>query len=257
MSNSPTLQTVERALSFLEYVASVQDAPTVQEVAVALELNITTCYHLMRTLLARDYLERREDATLVLGSRVGLLFGSYQQKFNVDQGLAALVSNLAEQTLETAFLSVLENGKVILKVLAEGSSQPLRVTGLYVGHSGNEHRRASGRAVLAYVSTVDRDAILSRSLADLSSRERNAVLKRLKPELEITRERGWSMDGEESEHGISSVGAPVFDAAGKVYGAVGIVTPTFRMDRSRDVYINSVISVSREATTLLRRAKLG
>jgi hypothetical protein len=38
---------------------------------------------------------------------------------------------------------------------------------------------------------------------------------------------------------------------------VGIVTPTFRMERSRDIYINSVISVSREATTLLRRAKLG
>ncbi|MFJ2991272.1 IclR family transcriptional regulator [Pandoraea sp. NPDC087047] len=257
MSNSPTLQTVERALSFLEYVASAQSAPTVQQVALELDLNITTCYHLMRTLLARDYLERREDATLVLGSRVGVLFGAYQQKFNVDQGLATLVGNLAEQTQETAFLSVLEDSKVILKVLAEGSAPRLRVTGLYVGHSGNEHRRASGRAILAYVSAQEKDAILSRSLADVSGRERSAILKRLKAELEVTRKRGWSMDGEASVDGISSIGAPVFDAAGEVYGAVGIVTPTCRMDRSKDIYVDSVKSIARDATGLLKQARLG
>lgn len=257
MSNSPTLQTVERALSFLEYVASAQSAPTVQQVALGLDLNITTCYHLMRTLLARDYLERREDATLVLGSRVGVLFGAYQQKCNVDQGLAALVGSLAEQTQETAFLSVLEDGKVILKVLAEGSAPRLRVTGLYVGHSGNEHRRASGRAILAYVSAEEKDAILSRSLADVSGRERSATLKRLKAELEVTRERGWSMDGEASVYGISSIGAPVFDAAGEVYGAVGIVTPTCRMDRSKDIYVDAVKSIARDATDLLKQAGLG
>jgi IclR family transcriptional regulator, acetate operon repressor len=251
MSSQPTLQTVERALAFLEYVAAARDPQTVQQVAAALDLNITTCYHLMHTLIARGYIERNDDATLNLGTQVSVLFASYQQKFSIGQRLADVVNRLALQTYETAFLSILEDRKVVLKVLTEGS-QALRVSGLYVGISGNEHRRASGRAILANLSEVERNAILENSLANLSVRERSATRKALKEELELTLKRGWSMDGEQSEHGISSIGAAVFDARGKVYGAIGVVTPTFRMDRSKAAFVEAVMEASHKATKLVQ-----
>ncbi|WP_159618725.1 IclR family transcriptional regulator [Arthrobacter zhaoguopingii] len=247
-----TLQTVERALTFLELVASAPEPPTVQTVAAALELNITTCYHLLRTLVARGYVERHDDLTLTLGSQVGLLFRAYQDTFDVNESLASIVNRLAEQTSETAYLSVRDGRSVILKVLVEGS-QPLRVSGLYVGQSGNEHIRSSGKAVLAHLDPPAQAEMLAQALQNLSASEREAVSRRLVAELDNTRKRGWSLDGQESDLGISSVGAPVFDARGNVFGAVGVVTPTTRMDRFQPFFVDAVRSAAAEATELLSR----
>lgn len=250
MSKPQTLQTVERALTFLEFVASVARPPTVQQVAAALELNITTSYHLMRTLLGRGYLARRDDATLVLGSRVGTLFRAYRASFSIDVGLSGLVDRLAAQTGETSFLSVLQDNRVLLKVLVE-ASQTLRVTGLFVGLSGNEHRRASGKAVLAFADAAQRKAILATTLGNEAPRDRKAIVAELEPVLDDIRSRGWSLDDAQTRDGIAGLCAPVFDAQGRIYGAIGIVTPTLRMDRSQAEYLGAVRTIADEATAMM------
>lgn len=253
-SRAPTtLQTAERALAFLEHVATAAQPPTVRDVAGALQLNITTTYHLLRTLTGRGYVERRPDATLVLGSRVGVLVRGYQDVFDLDRRLSAVVDDLALRTAETAYLSTLEHGSVLLRVLVEGS-QPLRVAGLSVGHSGNEHRRSSGKAVLAHLSPADRERVLASSLRGLAIEDRAAALQELDAELERTRERGWSLDVGESSVGVSSVGAAIFRPDGSVYGAVGVVTPTTRMERSQASYAQAVTAAADEASTLLRHS---
>ncbi len=137
----------------------------------------------MRTLLARGYLERRADATLRLGAGVGTLLRSYQRGFNINDKLAGIVGDLAGATAETSFLSTLDDRNVILKVLVEGS-QPLRVSGRYVGLTGNEPHRASGKAVLAHADAALRDEIIERNATGTSPtaqrRFRTALLQELK-----------------------------------------------------------------------------
>jgi len=252
-SKPQTLQTVEKALTFMEFVAGASEPPTVQQVAAGLELNITSAYHLMRTLVARRYVERRDDATLVLGAEVGNLFRAYRKTFSIHQSLSALVDRLAEETSETCFLSVLQDHRVVLKVLVEGT-QNLRVSGLYVGLSGNEQNRASGKAVMAFVEQSERDAILASALGDMPARARKAAIATLERQLAATRERGWSLDEAQTQQGIASIGAPVFDAKGKIYGAIGVVSPTLRMDRSQDDFVRAARAAAEEASALLRLA---
>lgn len=247
----PTLQTVERALSFLEYVAAAKTPPTVQEVSVGLGLNITTCYHLMRTLLSRGYLERRSDAKLRLGGSVGALFRTYQLGFDVNEQLSAIVKDLAESTAETSFLSTLDDRNVILKVLVEGS-QPLRVGGLYVGLTGNEPHRAAGKAVLAHIDAELRDEIIDRSLADMSPTARRRFRSALSRELEEVRDKGWSVDIDTSP-GITSIGSPIFGAGGSAVGAMGIVVPTSRFQESEERLLCAVIEAAHLATETLNR----
>ncbi|GAA1860340.1 IclR family transcriptional regulator [Actinomadura bangladeshensis] len=247
-----TLQTVERALSFLEYVAAAEAAPTVQQVSAGLGLNITTCYHLMRTLLARGYLERRADATLRLGAGVGTLFRSYQRGFNVNDKLAGIVGDLAGATAETSFLSTLDDRNVILKVLVEGS-QPLRVSGLYVGLTGNEPHRASGKAVLAHADAALRDEIIERSATGTSPTAQRRFRTALLQELKEVRERGWAVDIDTSP-GITALGSPFFTHDGSVFGAVGIVAPTSRFGEARDKLVGAVLDAASRATDVLRLA---
>ncbi|WP_224167185.1 IclR family transcriptional regulator [Arthrobacter sp. StoSoilA2] len=252
-SKQPTLQTVERSLSFLEFVASSPEPPTVQRVADALDLNITTCYHLLRTLVARGYIKRHDNLTLSLGEQVGVLFRTYQQKMDIDESLKGMVDTLASKTSETAYLSVLDGNRVVLKVLVEGSQQ-LRVSGLFVGQSGNEHLRSSGKAVLAHLDDEARAAMLADVVDGMSASETESLLDRLGHELDQTRKRGWSMDEQGSDIGISSIGGPIFDSRGRIYGAIGVVTPTTRMERLQDHYVECVRAVAADATALLTTA---
>lgn len=244
-----TLQTVERALSFLEYVAAAESPPTVQQVSTGLGLNITTCYHLMRTLLARGYLERRADATLRLGAGVGTLFRAYQLGFNVGDKLADIVGELAATTAETSFLSTLDDRNVILKVLVEGS-QPLRVSGLYVGLTGNEPHRASGKAVLAHADAALRDEIIARNLTGMSPTAERRFRAALLRELKEVQERGWAADIDSSP-GITAIGSPFFKHDGSIVGAVGIVAPTSRFGEFQDKLVDTVLGAASKATEVL------
>lgn len=254
MDNNYTLQTVERAISFLEFVATAPAPPNVRDVSSALGLNITTAYHLLRTLVARDYIKRDADGRLELGDGIAVLAQSYRRHDSLEQLLSPVVQQLSAKTLETAFLSFREGTSVILKVLVEGSRR-VRVAGLYVGLKGHEYRRAAGKAVLAHLSDEDRAAMLEEALASIPARQKAGILKPLEKELPLTAARGWSADNAQVEDGIISIGAPVFDAAGEVQGAVGIVTPVFRMDKSPDEFREAVMAAAAEATRLLQNFK--
>jgi DNA-binding IclR family transcriptional regulator len=255
MDTRYTLQTVERAIAFLEYVALASEPPAIRDISKALDLNITTCYHLLHTLMALHYIERNDDGGLELGDGVGVLVHGYRRADSPERHLSNVVKRLEAQTLETSFLSLREGDNVILKLLFEGS-QKLRVAGLHVGLKGREHRRAAGKAVLAHLDEAARTRMLDESLAQMPDRQRKATLKSLEKELPLVEARGWATDDGQIEQDIVAIAAPIFDASGSVLGALGIVTPVFRMDKSRDMFLDSVMAAAAEASQLLKSAKV-
>ncbi len=250
MEKQTTLQTVERALSFLEFVAAQEESPTINDVSKSLNLNITTCYHLLRTLQSRQYLKRNENGGLELGQGVGNLFNSFQNTLNTEEKLSSIVKHVTAQTQETAFLSLKEDNKVILKALIEGS-QRLRVMGLYIGLQGQEYRRASGKVILAFLAPKEKQLMLESSLAHCSPKERNLIIKKVEKELTQIKERGWSED-HQTEDGIIALGAPIFDKNDKIIGAVGIIAPAFRMEKAQDEYLNTILTAASEASLRLK-----
>jgi len=252
-NGTPTLQTVDRALTFLEFVAASSKSPSVQDVSIGLGLNITTCYHLMRTLLARGYVIRLTDGKLAIGSAIGGLYRSYRMRLSVDAEISEIVRRLAETTSETGFFSAPEGNSVVLKVLVEGTRQ-LRVGGLFVGMTGNEHVRASGRAILGHLPPEQRLAIIKACFVGLEEPALSEAIARLDGELKLTVERGWSYDAGETERGVSAVGCPIFDGRGKIYGAIGVVVPAIRMERSHDALLASVKQMAAETEGLLKNA---
>ncbi len=251
MENRTTLQTVERAISFLEYVATASEPPHIKDVSEHLQLNITTCYHLLRTLAGKNYIKRRSDGKLELGDGIGVLFRNYRRATDTDEHLADAVRRLSAVTLETGFLSLVEGRKVVLKVLVEGSRR-VRVAGLFVGLQGSEYRRASGKAVLAHLDEAQRGAMLEASLEGLSAQQRKQITKSLEKEFGQIRSRGYAMDEGETEEGITAIGAPLFDAAGLVIGALGIVSPNFRLEKSREIYVRETLAAAADASQFLK-----
>lgn len=254
MDNNYTLQTVERAIAFLEYVACASTPPNIRDVSAALNLNITTCYHLLRTLVAKSYIERNENGGLELGVGVETLIGGYRRFQDVEKSLSEIVKRLAAETLESAVFSRRDGQNVVLKVLVEGSHR-LRVSGLSVGLQGNEYQRASGKVVMAHLDPEARAAMLEASVSQLPAKQRKTILKTLEKEWPQIVERGWAAD-EQTEQGIIAICAPLFDSSGAVFGAIGIVTPTFRLEKSRDKFLDAIYQAAADANVVLKHAAI-
>ena len=53
-------------------------------------------------------------------------------------------------------------------------------------------------------------------------------------ELELTRERGWAIDNEESEEGLTCFAVALTDASGAAIAAISCSGPSTRMERNRE-----------------------
>ena len=247
-----TLQTVERALAFLELVAVSSSGLTVRDVAERLGVNLTTCYHLYNTLAAHGYVERNPDLTLRVGRQAAVLYDGYRRGFSGQRRMQEFVAELAAETTETAWLSILAGDAVVLTAYAEGP-QPVRATGLHVGLTGLEHVRSSGKAVLAHLDDERRERILGKSLSGIAPAQHPAIRDALERDLAVTRERGWALDDEGYNAGIVGVAAPFFSSDNAVLGAVGVWAPAARAHRSLKVLTGQLVAAAREAGALFGR----
>lgn len=245
-----TLKTVERSIAVLDLVASTAEPPRVRGVAAALGLNLSTAYHIVNTLLRTGYLSKEANGSLRIGPRIATLYAALVRGTDFSRQLRPFVEALAVESGDTAYLTRWDGGSVVIVAVAEGS-QSLRVTGLQVGFSGSEDRRASGRAVLAYLSEADVNAVLNRLDPDTPRRNRAAGEARLRAQIDEVRRVGYATDEEDYEPGICCVAAPYFDAIGDVAGSVSISGPTVRSKMLREIGLPGVIAAAERISQLL------
>jgi DNA-binding IclR family transcriptional regulator len=242
-----TLQTAERALRFLEVLASSEGPLRIKDVSERLAVNLTTTYHLFNTLHDLHYVTRKSDGTVQLGTQVRVLYEAFQSQFPLGKALYAEIDQLGSETNETAYLGRLGNNGVVLELQVE-SAQPLRVTGLGIGFVGKEHIRAAGKAVLAYMDPDQRDVLLDLAMSkdpeSATPRFREELLK----ELEVIRANGWAIDDEKYQAGVTCIAAPFFSVNGQVEGAVGISAPSARWHSNESALRSAVISTASEVS---------
>jgi len=250
MEKGRSLRTVDRALALLEFVATSPVDPAIKEAARSLGLNLTTCYHLANTLEARGYLVKDGQGRLRIGPRVAVLHQGFVHRLQPAIDFAPVLQRLSQVTEETAYLSTWERNDAVLQAVVEGP-HPVRVTGLYVGLRGDSHCRASGKAVLAYLSPAELSEFLRRHR--LSKRTPNTVteVRRLRAQLAEIAGRGYAVDDEEFALGVSCVAAPYFGPDGRVQGALTVSAPATRLPEAKDRFLEAVLQAGEEASRLL------
>lgn len=245
------LQTVERALSFMEFVADTGAPPTLKEIAENLRLNIATTYHLFNTLEARGYVVRNVDGGVRLGRAAAALYQAMADDPAHDQTIRRVIEQLCSATQETTYLTRLAGTSVVIQAIAE-APQTLRVSGLRVGFKGREHLRASGKAVLAFVSDARFAAYLKDLQPALSGQERKII----EDDLVAIRRRGFAIDNEKYERGICCLAAPYFRADGAVAGSVTISLPAVRFPKNKRMLSSALLDAASAVSSALHRGEV-
>jgi len=222
------VQSVGRSFDILEALAGPGEVGLV-ELAGRTGLQPSTVHPLVSTLAERGYvLQHAYTGRYLLGYKVLELASSVYQRTEHLRALARphLVS-VQKITGETASLIVLEPPSAVYVDQVEGS-RSVRMFA-HVGATVPPHTAAAGKAVLAFTPPALVAEICGPEPLEQLTPHTLTTLAALEDELARVRRRGYAIDNEEHETGVSCVAAPVFDHDGAVRAAISVSAPTPRI----------------------------
>ncbi len=250
------LKTIERALQVLELVAEAPSAPSIKDLAGLLDRNLSTTYNVVNTLIGAGYLTKDGLGNLRIGGRVAILNRALERDLDYARILRSFAEEVYASSGETVYLTRLSEGRVAIQLVLEGR-QSLRVTGLAVGFSGSEDRRASGKAVMAHLPEPTVRAIVEQNHPGEGTPRIQDRLDGLAPALVAVRAQGFAFDDEEFEEGICCVAAPYFDVTGAVAGSLAASGPAVRRELVCGPIRESVVAAARRMSEALGAPAVG
>lgn len=229
------VKSADRTLLILEHLATVKSRRTLSQMHQSLGIPKSSLHALLQTMVARGWVKVDESQTLFgLGVRALLVGTAFIDTDAAVLTTRQLLDALAQETGETVHHGRLD-GADIVYLATRQSVHELRMYSR-VGRRLPAHTTALGKAILA--SRLDRFDELYPEGTELPRLTPHSItdLADLHRELEIIRNRGYSIDREENTVGVNCF-AMALPSSGEVQDAVSLSIPLARLDpkRERDI----------------------
>ena len=221
-----SIQSVDRALFLLETIAEAGGEATLTDLANRTGLNISTCHHLLATLIHRGFAAKVPGRRLyALGPRI-IYLGHACLQVDLPRRAQPYLETVNQATGETVHLAALQGDSVVTLSVRE-ARHAVRVDTGKIGKVEAPHATSVGKAIMAWLPEDEIKRILASGMkrfTDKTITELPALLESLR----IVRRNGYAIDREEYLPGVICVGAAIRDQAGTVIGAISASTPTMR-----------------------------
>jgi len=239
---------VQRSLAILELLAQHAEGLNAKQISQQVQLNLSTCYHLINTLMASGYIVKDPDSMLFrLSGKIGYTIQGMASPAQIIKNLIPNIRNLRENTNETAYLSIYD-GEEITVAAVEESPLSVRVRALEVGFCEANHATALGKSILAFFREDQIDSYLSTHGMEAYTINTITSTATLKMYLRKVRQQGFSLDLEEYLPDVFCIGAPIFDAGGKILASVAIALPGGRYYPYGNNLIPKIVRTAKDAT---------
>lgn len=221
-----------KAAEVLRILGNSDDALGPSEIARATGLDRSAVHRILMTLTRERLVARAGDnGTYRIGPDLMALGLVAANRLDLRRAARPHLETLYARVTETVNLSILDHDAALCIDMIE-ARHGLRMAAS-VGTRDSLTASSLGKVLLAFLPAPRRaalPAVLPLTAATPHSiRDRNA----LERDLAAVRERGYALDNEENEIGVSCVGAPIFGVDGDAVGAVSASLPTVRFTAER------------------------
>jgi IclR family transcriptional regulator, KDG regulon repressor len=226
------VQVLDRALAALEILANRDGECSLVDLCAEMKLHKSTVHRLAMVLEQHRLVDKNPDTGRY---RLGLRLFEFGSKAVATLDLRGrsrpYLDRLQRQFGETVFFCILDDGQVFYMEKVE-SQQSVR-TACTVGSRAPAYCTAVGKAMLAELAEPEVGEVIRRW--GLKAVTANTITKAtaLRAELRAVRSRGYAIDDEEKEIGLRCVSAAVRGHSGKLFAAMSVSGPAFRMTKER------------------------
>lgn len=226
------LSSLDHALDVLNLFFDREEL-TAAQAAKELGVSRTAAFRMLYTLEAKGYLTRTEEG----GYRLGIKLFSLGALAQTRMVLAGLVrpelSRLADETGETAHLATMDGPYHIVFVDKALGRLNLKMDTV-LGDRRWAHQTATGKMLLSQKRPEQWEQYAAAARFERPTPNSISTPEQLYNELELTRERGWAIDNEESEEGLTCFAVALTDSSGAAIAAISCSGPSTRMERNRE-----------------------
>jgi DNA-binding IclR family transcriptional regulator len=190
----------------------------------------STVHRTAARMLELGWLDKPADRYRI-GNRLFELSGLAPIRHELRETVLPFLQDLYHAVHTTVQLGVLDGAQVLIVEKITGHRAMPMLS--QVGGTVPTHCSALGRTLLAYSAPEVVDTVLGAGMVPRTSRTITSPAA-LRTELAGILERGWAVDAEEGNVGVSCVAAPVFGPLGDVVAAMSATGPTelVRPDRA-------------------------
>lgn len=238
MSSDSTIQSVVTSLRVLQAFTPTDRILGVSELARRLGIGKSTVHRALQTLASEGFVTQTSGGRYRLGIKLWELGLQVVHGLELREIAHHHVEGLHTRTGETAHVSVLEGRDVVFVDRME-SPETLRLFSR-VGVRTPAHVTSTGKAILAHSEADVVDAIVAAGLPRITPRTITSA-ETFRQTLEQVRRDGFAYSIEESEVGVNSVGAPIFDHRSRVVAGVSVAGPAARVRRDRVREIGALV----------------
>lgn len=243
------LSSVDSALAVLNLFFDHEEL-SATEIASIMGVNRSSIFRFLVTLENRGYLTKDSHSRYRLGIKMFTLGQLAKSRMELNRLIHPFLEKLSEDTGETSHLIILEGYRAIFTDKSVGTSALKMDTPL--GTMYMAHNTAGGKAILAfsepeflnaYSNDVEFMKLTPGSLA--SPEELAGTLSQIV-------KRGYAMDNEEAEIGLTCIAVPVFDERRQPICAISVSGPTSRILSGRKKIVELLTQTSTEITGILK-----
>lgn len=236
--NSYAVPAVDGMMDIVEFLASHNRMCGVTELSRELGLSTNLIFRIMKCLTERGYIQADAGGLYQLNTGFYTLGMKLHSRFDLRKQARPFLEELCKVTGETSQLQVPDGNRMLsMEVITPDSAYYLQVV---PGSRVYFHANAFGKCVMAYMEEAELNRILAEGLPEFTP---NTITNKdkFKEELETVRKTGFAYDRNEYLAGIYCIGAPVFDAGGKVIAGVGMTGLASRFNRTNISIFKKVV----------------
>lgn len=242
------IASVDRALKILDLLHEKEKEMGISEIAQELGLYKSTVSRTLFTLEHRGFVRKnQENQKYWLGLKLYATGMMVKEKsFYMDEVMIG-ARKLFQEFHEVVNVSILERKEDGFKsVIVYKESNPNQVLSVNptLGSYTDAHVSSVGKCLLAFTPEVTDDYIRTMNLVKYT---KNTIVdnEMLIEELRSIRAKGYAVDCEEREVGLTCIGAPIFDVRQNLVAAISISGPTVRMkSHDKQLLIEKLLEVS-------------
>ena len=229
----------------METIAEAGGEATLTDLANRTGLNISTCHHLLATLIKRGFAAKVPGRRLyALGPRICFLSHACLQ-VDLPRRAQPYLEAINRATGETVHLAALQGDTISVLAVRE-ARHAVRVDTGKLGKVEAAHATSIGKAILAWLPEDEIQRILAGGLKRFTEHtitDMPALLESLRK----VRRNGYAIDREEHLPGVICVGAAIRDQVGTVIGAISASTPKMRADDEHVALMRDEINAATRA----------
>lgn len=236
------VQSVSRAIDVLEALVGA-DELGLTDLGERTGLRPSTAHRLLATLAARGYVIQSPDSgRYALSFKLLELSSTLRERSDRLRSLARpRLETIQRLTGETANLTVVE-GRQAVYVDQVASTKLVRIF-TQVGRSVPAHTTGAGKAVLAYRGDEAIERLYAHGPLERLTNRTITDLDQLKAELRRVRGRGYAVDREEHEQGVTCIAAAILDDDGTARAAISVSGLTTRLLRTEQTDLGELLSM--------------